>query len=342
MNNLTLRENEARSILKSQMSVLQTLTNKDEAKASIFASAILSQVTNKNLINCDLNSIIKNGIEIVRLGLNPNPNFGQAYIVSFKNTATLQIGYKGFISLGYRNGWIFRAVCVYSCDKFDIEFAGISDKIIFKPNFDERQDDNAKWIFDNLRGVIVFAKDNQNVEFSEFVSKQKLEKLRLTSPNQNDKTKLSGIWEQWSEEMYKAKALKYVATRLPITEQIQNAINAENEIYKNDYQKEKVSYSENPNNSQTTQNLDLNAIAEAEIITEQSEQVADEPKPKKAKKADIENAKDELKNVLFEKGLNEYEVIDFMSKKAYTPTLANQFLSDSKKLDFALNEFFQN
>lgn len=61
MNELQVRENEAKSLLKSQMSVIQTLTAKDEIKSSTFASAILAQVTNRNLVNCSVESIVKNG-----------------------------------------------------------------------------------------------------------------------------------------------------------------------------------------------------------------------------------------------------------------------------------------
>lgn len=372
MNSLTLRENEARNILKSQMSVLNTLTNKDEARASIFASAILSQVTNKNLINCDLDSIIKNGIEIVRLGLNPNPNFGQAYIVPFKTKnggeiAQLQIGFKGFLNLAYRNGWIFRAVCVYACDKFKIEFAGISDKITYEPNFEARQDDNHKWIHSNLIGVIVYAMDSNKTEFSEFVPFSKLEKLRLKSQNQNDKNELKYIWAEWSEEMYKAKALKYVATRLPITEQIQNAISSENAVYSDNANlTQKRSYSENPNNSQ---NLDLNAIAEAEVEaevvevepkqTQKEAEVAKSEKPpfsemddgtqtasfasaEKKRSVGYVGKKAELLKLLTEQGLSADEAIDFISKVANTSQMAEALLNDKDLLSFKLKEFFKN
>ena len=364
-NAVVTREQQAKGLLKSQMSIIQTLTGKDERKSSVFASSILAQATNRNLANCSVESIVKNGVEIVRLGLDPNPTFGQAYIVPFKlknggETAQLQIGYKGFINLAYRNGWVFRAVCVYTCDKFKIEFAGINDKIIYEPNFEARQDDNAKWIHENLIGVIVYAVDNQKTEFSEFVPFSKLEKLRLKSQNQNDKNTLKYIWAEWSEEMYKAKALKYVATRLPITEQIQTAINSENAVFMQD----KAEFSE------ATQNIDLNQIAfnqpqtqEAEIINNEvvyepyyddmpTQAPQPEPKPQQTYKAEPKEqvksqptqpnheTKEILKQLLIQKELHEYEAIDFMAKNAYTPVLAKQFLDDDKKLETKLAEFF--
>jgi len=128
-----------------------------------------------------------------------------------------------------KNGWKFRAVAVYDCDDFSLEFNGLDDKIHFAPNYDERSDDDGDWVFTHLVGVIVYAKDSSDNVFSEFVSKKKLEKLRLKSQNQSKKDKLEYIWLDWAEEMYKAKALKYVASRLPINDRLAEAVSVEDE-----------------------------------------------------------------------------------------------------------------
>lgn len=345
MNNLQVRENEARQLIASQMSVLRTLTGKDEVKSSTFASAILAQATNKDLMGCNIDSIVKNGIEIVRLGLNPNPTFGQAYIVPFKGVATLQIGYKGFISLGYRNGWLFRAVPVYKCDKFSIKFNGLNDLIDYEPNYDDRQDDNAKWIFENLKGVIVYAVDSNKTEFSEFVPFSKLEKLRLKSPNQSNKNALSGIWEQWSEEMYKAKALKYVATRLPITEQIQNAINSENAVYSENANLTQNNALKTQNEAEVIESIDLNQIALNEPLKEQekaeAEKVADETKQKAFKVGYTGNRLKLFQFLISEKGLIDDEAIGLIQQFAPTGTLAKALLENSERLENAISEYFK-
>ena len=232
MNQLQIREQDARELVRAKMDVIKTITGGDKAKMSAFAASLTAMASDPALSICSVQSVIGAGLEIVRLGLNPNKTFGQAYVVPFKSKAQLQIGYKGWLSLAYRNGWIFRALAAYKCDEFEINFAGIKDDIKFSPNYDERDETNSLWVFNNLRGVIVYVKDAGGNEFSEFVPFKKLEQLRLKSQNQKDKEALTNIWGEWAEEMYKAKAIKYVATRLPITEQIQEAINAENEAYK--------------------------------------------------------------------------------------------------------------
>ena len=227
-NGLVAREQTARAMIKDKMSQIQTIVGNDKAKASVFASAIVNMANDGNLRNCSVESIVNTAMQIVQIGLHPNKLFGQAYVVPYKGVAQLQIGYKGLISLGYRNGWKFRAVSVYTCDRFKQNFGGIKAEIIFDPNDDERDETSASWVFANLKGVLVYAVDKQGAEFSEFVSKKKLEQLRTTSPNQN-KEGLSGTWANWAEEMYKAKAIKHVASRLPINDSLAEALSLEDE-----------------------------------------------------------------------------------------------------------------
>ena len=237
MNNLVKREKQARELINKQMKKIITLTGSKD-KASKYASAILSITMNKNLRECSPESVIKTAIEIVELGLNPNPKLGLAYVVPYKvkgfTTAQLQIGYKGWINLGYRNSWIFRAVAVYDVDKFNIRFNGLFDDIDFEPNYKERQEENSEWVYKHLKGVLVFAMDSKKMAFSEFVPFKKLEKIRLKSPNQKA-GKLSNVWAEWAEEMYKAKALKYVITRLPIADEMLEANSKEDEVYTEEF-----------------------------------------------------------------------------------------------------------
>ena len=276
MNQLQTREQDARALVGSKMSQISTIVGNDKAKASVFASAIANMANDYGLRNCSVESIVNTAMQIVQIGLNPNKLFGQAYVVPFKlknggETAQLQIGYKGLISLGMKNGWKFRAVAVYDCDDFSLEFNGLDDKIHFTPNYDERSDDDGDWVFSHLVGVIVYAKDSNDNVFSEFVSKKKLEKLRLKSQNQSKKDKLEYIWLDWAEEMYKAKALKYVASRLPINDRLAEAVSVEDEpITKQEASQapkaglnELLSSSEKQNSSTVNQKL---TVAEPEYI----------------------------------------------------------------------------
>ncbi|MFV7791300.1 recombinase RecT [Aliarcobacter lanthieri] len=235
-NDLVVREQEAKALISQKQKQISVLVGEDKAKTSKFMSALVQLSQNKNLMECKVDSIVDVGFQIVQAGLNPNPLFGQAYVVPFKlksgfTVAQLQVGYKGYIQLGYRAGWKFKAVPVYKCDAFEYKFGGFEDDIILEPNYDERNEDDGNWIFKNLVGVIVYAKDKDDYIVTEFVAFKKLEKLRLKSQNQI-KDKLQYIWLDWAEEMYKAKALKYVVTRLPIEDDVQELISLEDNVHK--------------------------------------------------------------------------------------------------------------
>ena len=232
-SSVKVRENEAKSLVAQKIKQIEVLTG-SKKKASAYASSLMTLANNKNLKNCSVESILHVGFEIIQAGLNPNPIFGQAYVVPFKSkygeVAQLQIGYKGQIALGYRAGWIFKAVPIYQCDDFSLEFNGFEDIIHLKPNYEERNSEDGAWVYKNLVGVIIYAKDKLGNIFTEFVDFKKLEKIRVKSANQKA-GQLSYIWLEWAEEMYKAKALKYVITRLPITEDVQGVILKEDEAY---------------------------------------------------------------------------------------------------------------
>ena len=319
MNQIQPREQQARALIGSKMSQIQTIVSNDKAKASIFASAIANMANDYGLRNCSVESIVNTAMQIVQIGLNPNKLFGQAYVVPFKlknggETAQLQIGYKGLISLGMKNGWKFRAVAVYDCDDFSLEFNGLDDKIHFAPNYNERSDDDGNWVFNHLVGVIVYAKDSSDNVFSEFVSKKKLEKLRLKSQNQNKKDKLEYIWLDWAEEMYKAKALKYVASRLPINDRLAEAVSVENEL---------ISSSEKQNSSVGAKNSQTEYIEAAPLeveIATVKENLTVEPMPH-----------DLLQSELVKRGASEVEAENLVERLSIDEATA--YLNDPSSID---------
>ena len=338
MKQLQIREQDARALVGSKMNQISTIVGNDKAKASVFASAIVNMANDGNLRNCNVESIVNTAMQIVQIGLHPNKLFGQAYVVPYKGVAQLQIGYKGLISLGMKNGWKFRAVAVYKCDEFEIEFNGLEDKINFKPNYDERSDDDGDWVFNNLVGVIVYAKDSGENVFSEFVSKKKLEKLRLKSQNQTQKDKLANIWLEWAEEMYKAKALKYVASRLPINDRLAEAVSLEDEPIRAEQNAPKIetkatqnlnellSSSEKPNssvgakNSQTEEAEYIEAApVEVEIATVK-ENLTVEPMPL-----------DRLQSELMKRGVSEDEAEKLLAR--VSPDEAKAYLADPNSID---------
>lgn len=331
-NGLVAREQTARAMIKDKMSQIQTIVGNDKAKASVFASAIVNMANDGNLRNCSVESIVNTAMQIVQIGLHPNKLFGQAYVVPYKGVAQLQIGYKGLISLGYRNGWKFRAVSVYTCDRFKQNFGGIKDEIIFDPNYDERDETSASWVFANLKGVLVYAVDKQGAEFSEFVSKKKLEQLRTTSPNQN-KEGLSGTWANWAEEMYKAKAIKHVASRLPINDSLAEALSLEDEPIRAEQNAPKIETkaAQNLNELLSSSEKPNSSVGAKNSQTDEAEYIEAAPVEVEIDVNEDVLPLDALQSELMSRGASETEAEKLLER--VSPDEAKAYLADPNSID---------
>ena len=332
MNQLQIREQDARALVGSKMSQISTIVGNDKAKASVFASAIVNMANDGNLRNCSVESIVNTAMQIVQIGLHPNKLFGQAYVVPYKGVAQLQIGYKGLISLGYRNGWKFRAVSVYTCDRFKQNFGGIKDEIIFDPNYDERDETSASWVFANLKGVLVYAVDKQGAEFSEFVSKKKLEQLRTTSPNQN-KEGLSGTWANWAEEMYKAKAIKHVASRLPINDSLAEALSLEDEPIRAEQNAPKIETkaAQNLNELLSSSEKPNSSVGAKNSQTDEAEYIEAAPVEVEIDVNEDVLPLDALQSELMSRGASEAEAEKLLER--VSPGEAKAYLADPNSID---------
>jgi phage RecT family recombinase len=215
-------------LLAAQKQITSLL--QDDIKAKKFMAAALVVAGNKNLKKCDSHSIVQALIGVAVADLSVDPNIGHAYLVPYGDNVQLQIGYKGFIQLLFRAGWMVKCFPVYNCDKFSITFDGWKNTVVMEPDIDNRDEGDRDWVLDNLRGIWTIARHSATQEESSmFVPKSVIEKLRLNSPNQRvnqftedrEKERLAqglpiGVWENWYAEMAMAKAVKRLSKQLPI------------------------------------------------------------------------------------------------------------------------------
>lgn len=74
-------------------------------KASAFTSSLVTIVNNsRNLSKCNPQTILSSAMVAATLDLTVDPNLGFAHIVPYKDRASFQMGYKGFIQLAQRSG----------------------------------------------------------------------------------------------------------------------------------------------------------------------------------------------------------------------------------------------
>lgn len=193
-----------------------------------FKSNVISICLDKNMQDCQVETIIKGAKALAELGLDINPLLGQAYIVKYKKDAQPIIGYKGYITLAERFGKKIKAYCVYKCDNFVIDYSGVEDNLTFIPNMVERDETNKDWFNDNIVCVLVKIIENNTYSYH-IVSEKKIKQITGMSRSKDSDY---SPYKQWYEEMYLAKAIKYVLSRMPMNDSIQEAINIDNQLDK--------------------------------------------------------------------------------------------------------------
>lgn len=83
----------------------QKFDNVLQDKAAGFTTSLLNLVSNdKNLSKCEPMSVATSAMVAATLDLPIDRNLGYAWIISYGNKATFQLGYKGYIQLAQRSG----------------------------------------------------------------------------------------------------------------------------------------------------------------------------------------------------------------------------------------------
>jgi phage RecT family recombinase len=210
-----------------QKRVSQLLGN-NENKKDKFLASLIKVGLDENLLNCSTPSIINSALTLAELDLPLTKNLGQTYIVKYGKEAEAVIGYKGYLQLAERSGKSVKTNPVYKCDKFEMSSDGFNDFITFKPNLDERQDWDNKWVSENIKGVLVAVKDNSTGNItSQFVSNGKIEQIAGMSKAKNPQY---SPHHQWTIEMKMAKAIKYVLAKTPMSDVVARAIEIDNQL----------------------------------------------------------------------------------------------------------------
>nr|DAN73638.1 MAG TPA: RecT protein [Caudoviricetes sp.]DAO83001.1 MAG TPA: RecT protein [Caudoviricetes sp.] len=262
---------------EQKMSEIVSLSGGSKVKADKFVTDLTLLGMDKSILECEPVSVFSVALKIAQIGLSIVKEQKQAYIVPFVEQgvkkAQLQIGYIGWRILAKRAGYDIDAELVYECDKFEYTVDENGKKFIFEANLKDRNETDAAWINENLLGAMVWARDKSGVT-RDFISAKKLNQLKNT--NQAVKKGKFSAWTNWSEEMFKAKAIKYVASKLPTDDfMLMSAVNAENEVYKEQPKleapaaqnlNELLNSSEKPNSSTDEEFIEA-APVEVEIAT---------------------------------------------------------------------------
>ena len=322
---------------EQKMSEIVALSGGSKVKADKFVTDLTLLGMDKSILECEPVSVFSVALKIAQVGLSIVKEQKQAYIVPFSERgvkkAQLQIGYIGWRILAKRAGYDIDAELVYECDKFEYTVDENGKKFIFEANLKDRNETDAAWINENLLGAMVWARDKNGVT-RDFISAKKLNQLKNT--NQAVKAGKFSAWTNWSEEMYKAKAIKYIASKLPTDDfMLMSAVNAENEAYKEQAKIETpatanlndlVSSSEKPNSSTVNQKL---TVDEAEYIKAAPVEV----------EIDVNEdvlPLDALQSELMKRGASEDEAEKLLGRMS--PDEAKAYLADPNSIDALMED----
>ena len=97
--------------------------------------ALVAANQNPKILDCTPASVMQCLVTASSLGLEIGGSLGEAYLVPYKNTCTLIVGYRGYVSLARRSGEIstISAHCVYENDEF-VYSLGLNPKLEHSPH----------------------------------------------------------------------------------------------------------------------------------------------------------------------------------------------------------------
>lgn len=121
--------------LREEQQVITALLAGSPVKPQKLMASVLVEVDKQpKLRECSIKSVIGSAVEIARMGLEIGGSLGDAWIIPYGKTAQPQVGYKGYINLVLRSGFVrsVDAQAVYENDEFDYGL-GSEPFVEFKP-----------------------------------------------------------------------------------------------------------------------------------------------------------------------------------------------------------------
>lgn len=185
---------------------------KNIAPDRLIRMAMLSISKNHDLRKCSPSSVLLAVCDAASLGLDCGGASGQAYLVPFKTTATLIIGYRGMIALARKSGEIatITSHVVRAGDEFRYEL-GLNETLVHKPG--ESVDDR------HVTHAYAVAKFKDGSHQLEVMARAEIEKHRARSM-----AKDNGPWVTDYAEMCKKTVLRRLCKLLPMTPEAAEAI----------------------------------------------------------------------------------------------------------------------
>lgn len=176
--------------------------------------ALTALRANPELMKCSSASFLGSVLSAAQLGLEPNTPLGHAYLIPYKGTCTLQLGYRGMMDLARRSGEVtsLYAHVVRKGDKFTVKL-GLEQTIEHVPSEDERRDEQP------MTHVYAVAKLKGGEPVFVVLTRGQVDKFRARSMAGK-----SGPWVTDYEAMAIKTAVRRLFTWLPQSAEMARAV----------------------------------------------------------------------------------------------------------------------
>ena len=171
---------------------------------------------NEALSRCSPISLMACVVEAAQLGLELDRVIGHAYLVPFKGTATLIVGYRGYLHLAFNSGSVgsISAEIVRAGDKFK-RTLGTHRQLLHDPKPIPKNDNPENWL-----GAYAAVQYVNGITDFEYLEKVKIEAARNRSNGWQAFKRgdaKSSPWDTDTEEMWRKTPMRRLAKRMPVS-----------------------------------------------------------------------------------------------------------------------------
>ena len=177
--------------------------------------ALVAATKNKPLLECSIESVYMSIRDAAELGLELGGSLGHAYLVPYKGTCTLQIGYKGYIYLARNSGEIqsIEAHTVHEKDKCVVRF-GLNSALEHEPFLDGHPGE--------MRLAYAIARFKDGGYQFEVMTKNDIDRIKASSKTHRD----DSPWQLHYGEMARKTVIRRLIKFLPLSPEKSAALHA--------------------------------------------------------------------------------------------------------------------
>lgn len=201
-----------RDLLEKSKSKFQDVIPKHLSADRLVRVAIVACSRTPKLLLCTPVSVLNSVMQAAQLGLEPGGPLGDAYLVPYKETCQLIVGYRGLISLARRSGQIesLEAHVVHAKDRFICRW-GLSPVLDHEPDWSENPG--------AIVAVYAVAKLKDGGTQAEVMTKPQVDAIRTRSRASGE-----GPWVSDYEEMARKTVVRRLCKYLPLSVELADAL----------------------------------------------------------------------------------------------------------------------